>query len=85
VLLVQNAAVPPPIVENAFQSLRDMAWESLPYVCVLTNQGDRWYAAVEVPSGTISRTRRLQLVQVKITEVGDEPYPVDPPGVTRAV
>lgn len=84
-LLVQNAAVPPPIVENAFQSLRDMAWDALPYVCVRTNQGDRWYAAVEVPSGTISRTRRLQLVQVKITEVGDEPYPVDPPGATRAV
>lgn len=84
-MLVQNAAVPPPILENAFESLRDMAWDALPYVCVRTNLGDRWYAAVEVPSGAISRARRLQLMQVKITEVGDEPYPVDPPGAPRAV
>lgn len=84
-LLVQNAAVPAPILENAFQSLRDMAWDDLPYVCVRTNVGDRWYAAVEVPSGTISRNRRLQLVQVKVTEVTGEPYAVDPEGVPRAV
>lgn len=84
-LLVQNAAVPPPILENAFESLRDMAWDALPYICVRTGQGDRWYAAVEVPAGTISRTRRLQLVQVKITEASDEPVAVDPPGASRAV
>jgi hypothetical protein len=68
-LLVQNAAVSPPVLERAFTSLRDLAWETFDYVCVRTNQGDRWFAAVEVPSGTISRGRKLQLVQVRITEV----------------
>jgi hypothetical protein len=67
-LLVQNAAVAPPVLETAFRSLRDLAWENLDYVCVRTNAGDRWLAVVEVPSGTISRGRKLQLVQVRITE-----------------
>lgn len=70
-LLVQNAAVSPATLETAFRSLRDLAWDSLEYVCVRTNAGDRWFAAVEVPSGTISRGRKLQLVQVRITEVSD--------------
>jgi hypothetical protein len=83
-LLVQNAAVAPPILENAFMSLRDLAWAALPYVCVRTNLGDRWFMTVEVPSGTVSRKRRLQLVQVKCTENTGEPYPVDPSGVPRA-
>lgn len=79
-LLVQNAAVAPPILDNAFRSLRDLAWDDLPYVCVRTNVGDRWYAVVEVPSGVISRARRLQLVQVRITEVSETPYVVDSTG-----
>ena len=78
-LLAQNAAVAPPVLERAFLSLRDLAWAALPYVCVRTNNGDRWYAAVEVPTGTIGRKRRMQLVQVKVTEVSGVPYPVDPP------
>jgi hypothetical protein len=68
-LLVQNAAVSAPILETAFRSLRDLAWYELEYVCVRTNAGDRWFAAVEVPSGSVSRGRKLQLVQVRITEV----------------
>lgn len=70
-LLVQNAAVSPPTLENGFRSLRDLAWQDAPYICVRTNVGDRWFTAVEVPAGTIRRARRLQLVQVKITETGD--------------
>jgi len=72
-LLVQNAAVSPPILENGFRSLRDLAWQDYDYICVRTDVGDRWYAAVEVPEGTIRRSRRLQLVQVRITEVSDTP------------
>lgn len=78
-VLVQNAAVSPPVLERAFVSLRDLAWASVPYVCVRTSNGDRWYAAVEVPTGTISRKRRLQLVQVRVTEVAGTPYAIDPP------
>lgn len=78
-VLVQNAAVSPPVLERAFMSLRDLAWASVPYVCVRTSNADRWYSAVEVPTGTISRKRRLQLVQVRVTEVSDTPYAIDPP------
>lgn len=77
-LLVQNATVPPPVLENAFQSLRDLAWDTVPYICVRTHFGDRWYAVVEVPAGTLTRTRRTQIVQVRITEASDQPWVVDP-------
>jgi hypothetical protein len=72
-LLVQNAAVSPPVLEKAFWSLRDLAWDDAPYVCVRTDVGDRWYATVEVPSGTIQRNRTLQLVQIRITETTETP------------
>jgi hypothetical protein len=78
-LLVQNAVVSPPVLEDAFLTLRDLAWANVPYVCVRTSNGDRWFAAVEVPSGSISRRRRLQLVQVRVTQVSEESYVADPP------
>ena len=80
-LLVQNAAVAAPILENAFVTLRDLAWQDAPYICVRTDVGDRWFTTVEVPSGTIRRARRLQLVQVRITESSDTStvLDVDPP------
>lgn len=78
VLLVQNAAVAAPVLENAFRSLRDLAWDDAPYVCVRTNVGDRWFAAVEVPSGTIRRSRRLQLVQVRVTETSETSTVIEP-------
>jgi hypothetical protein len=71
-MLVQNAAVSAPILENAFRSMRDLAWADAPYICVRTNFGDRWFTAVEVPSGSIRRSgRRLQLMQIKVTETGE--------------
>lgn len=80
-LLVQNAAVSAPVLENGFRSLRDLAWMSAPYICVRTESGDRWFASVEVPSGTIRRRKRLQLAQVKVTETGETAtvVDVDPP------
>lgn len=77
-LLVQNAAVAAPVLETAFRSLRDLAWENFDYVCVRTNAGDRWFAVVEVPSGSISRGRRLQIVQIRITEASDTSSVQDP-------
>ena len=77
-LLVQNAAVAAPVLENAFKSLRDLAWDDAPYVCVRTDVGDRWYATVEVPSGTIQRNRTLQLVQIRVTETTETPVIIDP-------
>lgn len=77
-LLVQNAAVTGPVVQRGFQSLRDMAWAGLPYVCVRNEIGDRWYANVSVPNGSFStrfgQGRALQLAQIQITEVSTSPF-----------
>jgi hypothetical protein len=72
-LEVQNAAASGPQIENGFRSLRDLAWETLPYVCVRNEIGDRWFAAVTVPGGTFQRNRALQLAQVQITQVSTSP------------
>ena len=77
-ILVNNAGVTGPVVQRGFQSLRDMAWAGLPYVCVRNEIGDRWYANVSVPSGTFStrnsQARALQLAQVQVTEVSTTPF-----------
>ena len=76
-LLVQAAATALPSLGN-FRSLRDMAWADLPYVCVRDERGNRWLAAVLVPSGKVPRNRTLYLAQISVIEVTDTPYPVDP-------
>jgi hypothetical protein len=76
-LLAQKAATTGPILDKAVMALRDLAWDDLPYVCVRTEQGDRWFANVAVPDIDIRRYRRLQLVQVVITEVSDTPFAVE--------
>jgi len=67
-----------PVVQRGFQSLRDMAWAGLPYVCVRNEIGDRWYANVSVPSGSFStrfnQARALQLAQIQVTEVSTSPF-----------
>lgn len=80
ILLVNNLIVPPssPVLENAMTTLRNLAWDDLPYVCVRNELGDRWYANVNVPSASIQRNRRIQLVQAQVTEVQNTPYAVDP-------
>jgi len=75
VMLVQAAAIPVPSLAN-FHSLRDLAWADLPYVCVRDELGNRWYANVLVPSGTVNNKRRLYLAQIRVTEVADEAAPV---------
>ena len=75
VILVQAAAIPIPSLAN-FVSLRDLAWADLPYVCVRDELGNRWYANVLVPSGTVQRGRRLYLAQIRVTEVAETSAPV---------
>lgn len=75
-LVVQQAAVTGPVVQRGFNSMRDLAWASLPYVCVRNEAGDRWYANVSVPSGSFSRNRTLQIVQIQVTEVSTTAYAV---------
>lgn len=77
-LIVQNAAVPAVRMRDGFQSLRDMAWEDVSYVCVRNELGDRWLSTVLVPSGKVQRNRRLYIARVEIIEVSETPSPVDP-------
>ena len=76
-ILVQAAAISPETLAD-FTSLRDLAWDSINYVCVRDEDGNRWLANVQVPSGNVLRNRRLYLAPVNIIEVTDTPTPVDP-------
>lgn len=75
VILVQAASIPLRSLAN-FNSLRDLAWDDLPYVCVRDELGNRWFANVLVPSGEVRRNRRLYLAQIRVTEVTDTAAPV---------
>lgn len=76
-VLVQAAAIAPETLAD-FQSLRDMAWSTVNYICVRDEDGNRWFASIGVPSGRVLRDRRLYLAPVNIVEVTDTPTPVDP-------
>ena len=77
-VLVQAAAIAPETLAD-FTGLRDMAWDSVSYICVRDEDGNRWLATVVVPSGRVLRDRRLYLAPVNIIEVTDTPSPVDAP------
>lgn len=80
-ILVNAAGIPPATTARGFESLRDMAWDTVPYVCVRNEDGDRWYSTVVVPSGSVRRMitmGRLCMANVQVVEVTDTPYPVDP-------
>ena len=79
VLLMNNAAVSIANFEQGFQALRDLAWDSIPYVCVRDEHGSRWLATVIVPNGTYQPpAHSLQFVSITVIEVTATPYPVDP-------
>ena len=74
-VLVQAAAIPTPTVAD-FTSLRDLAWDQLPYVCLRDEDGNRWFANITVPSATVSLNRTLYMATIQVTEVTDTPDPV---------
>lgn len=76
-ILVQAAAIAPPTLAD-FNNLRDMAWDDVSYICVRDDDGNRWLAAVMVPSGAVRHFRGLYIAQVNIAEVTATPSPVDP-------
>lgn len=79
ILLMNNAAVALINYEQLFSSLRDLAWDQLPYIAVRDEHGSRWLANVRVPGGTVQPPSRIpQFSQVSITEVTGTAYPVDP-------
>lgn len=76
-LLINSATVPVNVVAKGFVPLRDTAWADLPYLCVRDQHENRWFANVNVPTGTVQNNEKLQLAEVVITEVTDQPYPVE--------
>jgi hypothetical protein len=69
-ILVQGAAIPAETLAD-FKSLRDMAWDTLPYVCVRDGDGNRWFANVTVPNGRVQDRRKLYIATVNVIEVTD--------------
>jgi hypothetical protein len=70
-VLVQAAAISPPTLAD-FTSLRDLAWDDLPYVCVRDEDGNRWFANVTMPTGRVKmNNRELYLADINVIEVTD--------------
>lgn len=69
-MLVQAAAIPAPSLPG-FKSLRDLAWQQLPYVCVRDELGNRWFAAIQIPTGRVVANRGAYLADITITEITD--------------
>jgi hypothetical protein len=75
-VLVQAAAIAPETLED-FTSLRDMAWATVPYICLRDEDGNRWFSNVSVTASVVLRDRRLYMAPVNVVEVTDTPSPVD--------
>lgn len=76
-VLVQSAAISPETLPD-FTDLRDMAWDTVSYICVRDEDGNRWLSNVNVPSGRVLLNRSIYLAPVEIAEVTSTPSPVDP-------
>ncbi|MFI7430752.1 hypothetical protein ACIBPB_27530 [Micromonospora sp. NPDC049836] len=78
-VLVNQAAVPPETMDRGFQDLRDLAWDTVPYVCVRDELNNRWLSTLLVPSASVKRRKagQLQLAQVQVVEVTATPAPLD--------
>jgi len=76
-ILVQAAAISPETLAD-FTSLRNMAWDDVSYICVRDEDGNRWFANVNVPNGVVKNRRRLYIADIQVVEVTDTPSPVDP-------
>ncbi|MEV4814961.1 hypothetical protein [Micromonospora tulbaghiae] len=78
-VLVNQAAVPPDTMDRGFQDLRDLAWDTVPYVCVRDELHNRWLSTLLVPSASVKRRKagQLQLAQLQVVEVTATPAPLD--------
>lgn len=77
-VLVQAAAISPPTLAD-FRSLRDMAWDNVSYICVRDDDGNRWFATVLVPNGSVRHFRKLYMAPIRVIEVTATPSPVPLP------
>jgi len=76
-MLVNHLSLPAARLDEGFRSLRDLAWETLSYVCVLDHRGGRWLATVLVPDGTVREINQVYLASVDIIETTNVPSVID--------
>lgn len=61
---------------NALRALAEAQGLTIPYVCVLDHEGNRFYAALQVKIGLAQQPGNQQVATVTITEVRDSPLAV---------
>lgn len=76
-VLIQAGALSPAVLGNV-TTIRDLAWDQIPYVCVRDGRGNRWFANVRVPSISARNDAQNYMARLDITELTRTPYPVDP-------
>jgi hypothetical protein len=82
-ILVNKVGIPTGTLDRGFDSLRDLAWDAIPYVCVRDELSNRWLANIAIPSGSIRRQDDMatyyQVSSITIAEVTATPYAHDDP------
>lgn len=79
-LMLNAAGVPTRTLDGAAVALRDLAWDTVPYVCVRDERDNRWLTALSVPSAAardVPVRGHLVMAPVTFTEVTATPAPVD--------
>lgn len=75
-LLNAICSVNPPTM-GMFSPVRALSWAAIPYVCVRDGEGNRWFAAIQVPTGTNIRSGEQWYIDVTITELVKDPAIAD--------
>lgn len=79
-LLINAAGVPSRTLDKGTTALRDLAWDTVPYVAVRDENHNRWLCSLEVPSSAtrdIPSAGHLVIAPVQFVEVTGTPAPVD--------
>lgn len=76
-LLVNAIDAPTRHGDHDFDTLRDLAYADLPYVCVRDDLGNRWFATVIVPQASVRRPGSIELATVRVVESTTTPWPAD--------
>lgn len=78
-LLLNALSVPTRRLDVFFQTLRDLAWDDLSYVCVLDDRGGRWFATVLVPDGSVREMNQVYLGSIDVIQTTITPSVVEVP------
>lgn len=85
-LMLNALGVPTLTLDRTANPLRNLAWDTLPYVCTRDQASNRWLTTLEVPSSVtrdIPSAGHLVLAPVTFTEVTATPAPVDYEGTCQ--